>query len=112
MSVIGRIFWFLVVVAVAAGIAGGASWAIAQNTVNDVLGAPPPLMGKTTTKFLWEGMPKKAGHPRAWRFGFGPTHIPGTPNVVMYISPTGKLLQTEPADLVARVKAMHGQGFH
>jgi hypothetical protein len=112
MSFIGRAFWTLVLLAVLAAIAAGVSWALASNAVNGVLGSPPPQMGKTKTTFLWDGMPKKAGHPRAWRFAFGPTRIPGTPNVVMYVSPTGKMLQTEPADLAARVKTMHGQGFH
>jgi hypothetical protein len=106
-----RFFWYTLGLAAIAAVVAGASWAIAYNTVNDVLGAPPPMMGKQRTTFLWEGMPRVAGHPRAWRFAFGPTRIPGAPNVTIYVSPTGRLLQTEPKDLANRVKAMH-KGFN
>jgi hypothetical protein len=56
-------------------------------------------------------MPRLAGHPRAWRFGYGPTKIPGARTVTIYVSPMGTLLQTEPRDLALRVKSMQ-RGFN
>jgi hypothetical protein len=107
-----RVFWYALILAAVVAVAAGVSWVLAYTTVNDVLGAPPPDMGTTKTTFLWDGMPRLATHPRAWRFAFSPTRIPGAPSVRIYVSPTGHLLQTEPGDLVARVKAMHGRGFN
>jgi hypothetical protein len=107
-----RLFWYAVIAAVVAVVVAGISWTLAQNTVNDVLGDPPPEMGKTQTTFLWDGMPRMPEHPRAWRFAYSPTRIPGAPTVRIYVSPMGHLLQTEPRDLMARVTAMHGKGFN
>jgi hypothetical protein len=107
-----RLAWYTVLLVIVAAIAAGTSWAVAYNTVDDVLGAPPPAMGKRSTRFLWEGVPRLPDRPRAWLFTFGPTRIPGAPNVRIYVSPTGRLLRTEPADLASRVKFMRGKGFN
>jgi hypothetical protein len=107
-----RLFWYAVGLAVVVALAGGVSWVIAYHTVDALLGAPPPEMGHQTTSFLWKGMPRTATHPRAWRFAFGPTLIPGAPRVTIFVSPLGQLLRVEPADLAARVKMMQGRGFN
>ena len=106
-----RLMWYTLGLAAVAAVVTGISWVVAQNTVNGLLGAPPPMMGATQTTFLWEGMPRIAGHPRAWRFGYGPTKIPGARTVTIYVSPLGTLLQTEPRDLALRVKSMQ-RGFN
>jgi len=97
--------------AIAAGIVALISWVLAYTTVANVLGSPPPEMGTQTTTFLWNGMPRLAGHPRAWRFAFFPTKVPGAPTVRLYISPMGHLLQAEPADLDARLKKWRNVGY-
>src|SRR5438093_9037934 len=89
--VITRLFFRLVMLAIAAGIVALISWVLAYTTVANVLGSPPPEMGTQTTVFLWKGMPRVAGHPRAWRFSFFPTKVPGSPTVRIYVSPTGPL---------------------
>jgi hypothetical protein len=68
-------------------------------------------MGTQTTTFLWNGLPQLRGHPRAWSFAFTPTRIPGAPNVRVYVSPFGRVLLTEPADLPARLSAFHNTGY-
>ena len=85
----------------------GASWAVARFTVGNLLGDPPPEMGRQSTALLWQGAPELPGHPRVWRFAFGPTRIPGAPTVRVYVTPLGHLVETEPADLEARVKVLH-----
>src|SRR5690349_20247024 len=107
-----RVFWYGLLLAAVLAAVAGVSCAIAYTTVNDILGDPPPAMVTTKITFLWEGMPRMPEHSRAWRFAFGPTRIPGAPTVRMYVSPIGHLLQTEPGDWAARVKAMHGKGFN
>ena len=81
--------------------------AAAQVAVGTLLGSPPPEMGTQSTTFLWQGMARLPGHPRVWRFAFGPTQIPGAPTVRIYVTPLGRVVETEPADLEARLKALH-----
>ncbi|HET7296326.1 MAG TPA: hypothetical protein VFI66_04245 [Gemmatimonadales bacterium] len=102
-----RLFWLTLIAAFFAALLAGASWAGAYTAVGMLLGSPPPEMGRQTTTFLWEGMPDRAGHPRVWRFAFGPTRIPGAPTVRIYVSPLGRVVETDPADLEARVKLLH-----
>ncbi len=102
-----RLFWLMVMAAIGAALVLGASWAAAYTAVANVLGAPPPQMGTQSTALLWQGAPELPGHPRVWRFAFGPTRIPGAPTVRIYVTPLGHLVETEPADLEARVKALH-----
>jgi len=102
-----RLFWLTVMAAFAAALLLGASWAVAYNAVANVLGSPPPEMGTQSTALLWQGAPELPGHPRVWRFAFGPTRIPGAPTVRIYVTPLGQLLETQPADLEARVKTLH-----
>ena len=106
-----RLFWLLVMLAIGAAVAAGGSWAAAYTTVGNRLGALPPQMGTQTTTFLWRGMPEVAGHPRAWRFAYGPTLIPGTPRVQIYVGVKGRLIRTDPPDLAARLKAFHNKGY-
>jgi hypothetical protein len=102
-----RLFWLTVMAACAAALLAGVSWVAAIMAVGTLLGAPPPEMGTQSSSFLWEGAPQLAGHPRVWRFAFGPTVIPGAPTVRIYVTPLGQVAATEPADLAARVKALH-----
>ena len=107
-----RFVWKLIGLAVVVAVVAGVSWMLAYNTVDDVLGDPPPQMGDQKTTFLWYGMPRTKDHPRVWRFAFGPTLIPGAPRVTIFVSPLGKLVRLEPADLDARLKIMRGKGYN
>lgn len=102
-----RLFWLAIMAAFGAALLVGASWAAAYTAVGTLLGSPPPEMGTQSTTFLWEGMPQVPGNPRVWRFAFGPTRIPGAPAVRIYVTPLGRVVETEPADLAARVKLLH-----
>ena len=60
-----RLFWMTLMVAFAGALLLGASWAAAFYTLGDLLGAPPPEMGRQSTDLLWQGAPELPGHPRA-----------------------------------------------
>ncbi|MFL5402400.1 MAG: hypothetical protein ACJ8BF_06240 [Gemmatimonadales bacterium] len=102
-----RLFWIVVLIGIAGAVATGISWIGAYTAVGNLLGAPPPQMGTQTTTLLWKGMPHYQGHPRAWRFAFGPTRIPGAEWVEIYVNPTGQIIVTDPPDLEARLNAFH-----
>ena len=102
-----KIFIRLCMVAAVLAAVYGASWFAATRAVSDVLGEPPPKMGNQSTTFLWKGAATLRGHPRAWRFVYDHTFVPGAPNVRIYVSPFGRLLSAEPADLQTRLKGMH-----
>lgn len=101
----------ILILALGAALVAGASWGLALHRVDVLLGDPPPEMGTQTTTFLWDGMPQVEGHPKVWSFAFSPTRIPDTRNVRIYVSPLGRVVQMEPADLVARVKVFHSTGY-
>lgn len=106
-----RLIWYLLIAAFVGALIAGASYAAAYSTVGTLLGAPPPKMGKQTVDLLWKGAPELPGHPVAWRFTFGPTLIPGAPAVRIWVNPMGRLLQTEPKNLPARLAAFHDRGY-
>jgi hypothetical protein len=106
-----RLFWMLLLAALALALVVGGSWALAYNRVATLLGDPPPEMGAQTTTFLWDGLTQLEGAPRVWSFAYYPTRIPGAQSVRVYVSPLGRLVQTEPADLAARVKTLHNTGY-
>lgn len=106
-----RLFWIVVIAGFLGAVALGISWIGAYTAVGKLLGAPPPEMGKQTTTLLWKGMPHYRGHPRAWLFAFGPTRIPGAEKVQIFVSPTGEIITTEPADLDKRLEAFRRPGY-
>jgi hypothetical protein len=106
-----RLVWLLFMAAVVGALLAGASFGVAYLEVGKQLGAPPPDMGRRSVTFLWDGMPGRKDHPRAWQFKFGPTRIPGAPDVTIFVSPTGRLIQASPADLPDRIKAFHNTGY-
>jgi len=83
----------------------GASWAAATFAVGTLLGAPPPRMGEERLSFEYRGVQRLRGHPIAWVFRYGPTSLPGARGVSIYVSPTGRLIDTDPPNLPDLVEA-------
>jgi hypothetical protein len=106
-----RLVWLAFMAALIGALLAGASFGAATFGVGDLLGAPPPDMGQRNVKFLWDGMPGRKDHPRAWQFSFRQTRIPGAPDVTVYVSPVGKVLLASPSDLPERIKAFHNTGY-
>lgn len=106
-----RLFWLVVMAGGVLALLGGASWALAYSSVGTLLGSPPPQMGTQSTTFLWNGLPRVRGHPRVWRFAFSPTVIPGASSVRIYVSPTGRVVQTEPTNLPDLLNDFRRRGY-
>src|SRR2546427_405319 len=102
-----RLFWLTVMAAFPPPPLARAPWARALMAVGTLLRSPPPEMGAKPPSFLWGGMPQLPAHPRVWRFTFPPPVTPGAPAVRIYVTPLGRVVETEPADLEARVKTFH-----
>jgi len=96
----------MVMAAFGAALLAGVSWIVASTTVSSLLGEPPPDMGTQSTTFLLPGSPAAPGHQWMWRFAFGPTRIPGAPTVRVYVTPLGRVVETEPGNLQALLKAL------
>jgi hypothetical protein len=108
---LARLFWYLLIATFVALLVTGASWAIAYNSVGGLLGSPPPEMGTHNTTIQWHGLSRLREDPPVWRFAFAPTRIPGAPAVRIYVNPWGKIVQTEPADLDAKLQAFRRPRF-
>ena len=106
-----RLIWYTLMLSLGAALVAGVSWVAAYHSLGTLLGAPPPDMGNQSTTFFWQGAPKVPGHPRLWRFAFSPTRIPGAPRVEVYLTPTGRIVRTEPSDLAARLYAFHNPPY-
>jgi hypothetical protein len=102
-----RLFWYLVMLAFVAALLMGASWAIAFHTVGDLLGAPPPQMGRQHTRVIWADPRRTPTQPYFWRYSFEPTVIPGAPSVQIDVSPLGHIITTFPPDLARRLADFH-----
>ncbi len=100
-----RLFWLLLVAALVALLVTGVSWALAYSSVGTLLGSPPPQMGTQQTTIQWHGITDPRKDPPVWRFAFAPTRIPGASTVRIYVNPWGKIVQTDPADLEAKLQA-------
>jgi hypothetical protein len=106
-----RLIRLVLGLAVGAAVLALVSWAVALHRVDVLLGDPPPQMGSHSTTFLQDGIPQVEGRPRVWLFAFGPTAIPGARDVRIYVTPLGRVIQTDPPDLAARVKVFHATGY-
>ncbi len=106
-----RLFWLLLLATFVALLVTGVSWAVAYNSVGTLLGAPPPQMGTQHTSIQWHGVTDLRKDPPMWRFAFAPTLIPGASAVRIYVNPWGKIVQTEPADLEAKLQAFRRSPF-
>lgn len=104
-----RLLWRLLVLAGVFALLTGASWAIAFNSVGSMLGSPPPQMGTQSTTILWHGMGGKGTQMPVWRFDFSPTLVPDAPHVQIFVSPIGRVIRTNPADLEQRLKGFNNR---
>lgn len=80
------------------------SYAGARATAGKLLGSDPPVSQRRIV-FNYRGVDQLPGRPRAWVITYGSTRLPDVPRVAIYVSPTGKLIATRPADLSRRLEA-------
>ena len=96
----------IILLLVIAAALAGASYAAARFTAGKVTGSASRVMGSPQTAFAFSGVKNLAGAPRAWVVSYPRAQgFPSSPPQI-YVSPTGTLLGTRPADLAQRLSAM------
>jgi len=99
-----KLFKWLLVLSFAATLLAGGSYAAARVTVGKFVGTKPPLSGRTVT-FSFGGVEHLRGNPPAWIVSYRRSQLPGVQQATFYVSPTGKLIAVDPADLDVRLEA-------
>jgi hypothetical protein len=99
-----RFLKFLFILVLLAGGFAAYSYLGARFTAGRLLGASPPLTGRTIT-FNFDGVRGVPGTPRAWVFSYNRSKLPGVPSAQIIISYNGRILATRPQDLPARLFA-------
>lgn len=97
-----RLFKFLLIAAFLAGGFAAYSYLGARFTAGRLLGADPPLTGRTV-QFNYQGVPDLPGTPRAWVFSYSRSKLPGVTRAQIFISFNGRVIATRPRDLQARL---------
>jgi hypothetical protein len=95
--------WLLLVVAAAAAFVLY-SYLGARFTAGKLVGSNPPFSDRTIA-FAFGGAPELPGRPRAWVISYARSRLPGVRRVQIYVSPTGRLIDTRPRDLDTRLDA-------
>ena len=88
---------FLLLVIVAALV--GASYAGARFIAGRVTGPNPPGLGTAATRFEHKGITALKSKPRGWVVAYPSAQEFGSKGAEIYVSPTGQLLGTRPANL-------------
>jgi len=97
-----RALFLLLVIAAALA---GASYAGARFTAGRLVGPDATTLGPLSARFAFTGVPELPSQPRAWILAYpGATGV-GKGGAEIYVSPTGELLGTKPADLARRLEA-------
>jgi hypothetical protein len=94
---------FLLLV-IAAGLIG-ASYAGARFTAGRLMGPDSDRLGAPTARFAFTGIQALRTKPRGWVLSYPFAKEFGPQGAEIYVSPTGELLGTRPADLARRVEA-------
>ncbi|HXV85288.1 MAG TPA: hypothetical protein VD793_01245 [Gemmatimonadales bacterium] len=100
----GRFVKFLLIALLACAAFAAYSYAGARFAAGKLVGPNPPLTGRTMT-FHARGVPELRGRPRAWVIAYSRSTLPGVGGARIYVSVTGTVLATQPADLDLRLDA-------
>jgi hypothetical protein len=96
-----RALFLLLVIAAALA---GASYAGARLTAGKVTGPNPQGLGSSSARFAFDGISAIRTKPRGWIISYpNATGFSGG-GAEIYVSPTGKLLGTKPANLAERLQ--------
>ena len=96
-----RTLFLLFVIAAALG---AASYAGARFTAGKVIGPKPQGLGSSSARFAFDGIRAIRTKPRGWIISYPGAHEFGSRGAEIYVSPTGKLLGTRPANLAERLQ--------
>ena len=96
-----RALFLLIVVCT---VLAAASYAGVRATAGKLTGPNPQGLGSATTRFSFEGIPALRGKPRGWVVRYSQARGFGGAAEI-YVSPTGRLLGTRPANLGQQLEA-------
>lgn len=99
----GKLFKYLVILAVLLGLATGGSYAAAYFAQGEVVGVDDPL-GPRQDKLWWQGYDSLPGKPKVWVFNFAGGSVPGVRTAQIIVDLKGNVIRTRPADLAERVQ--------
>jgi hypothetical protein len=94
----------LLVLSFVVGLLTAGSYAAARFGAGKMLGSHQPLSGRTF-EFAFKGADDLEGNPRVWVFTYSVSRLPRVPRVKIYVTPTGKVVATEPTNLVDILEA-------
>jgi hypothetical protein len=97
-----RAFFLLLVLA--AGLTG-ASYAAARFTAGRLVGPDPQALGSATSRFEAKGISALKAKPKGWVIAYPRARQFGPSGAEIYVSPTGTLLGTRPANLAQQLEA-------
>ena len=103
-AVLVKVFKRLLAVAFVVGLLFAASYMGAMFSAGKLLGPGSPLSGRRA-KLEYKGVQELPGKPRAWVVAYFASRVPSLQNATIYVSLTGTVLATQPADLEARIDA-------
>ena len=99
-----RFFKFVFTLALACLGFAAYSYMGARFTAGRMLGADPPLTGRTIV-FAYNGAPQLPGKQRVWVFTYNRSKLPGVYRAQIFISFNGRVVATRPVDLNDRLAA-------
>ncbi len=88
-----------------AGVLVAVSYVGARARAAVFLGSPLPDLGPRVIVFNFDGVAEFTGKPKAWTVTYGPGQLSRTPQIQIFVSPTGRLIGTLPRDLQTRISA-------
>ena len=94
----------LLILSFVVGILAAGSFAGARLKAGQILGNERPLGGRTSA-FAFMGAEDLAGNPRVWVFSYSTSRLPGVSEATIYVTPTGRVVATRPANLPDLVEA-------
>lgn len=103
-SGLGYLFSRLVLLALAVGLLGAASFAGAQFKARQLLGPRAPV-GSPHATLAYQGVEDLPGRPRAWVVTYEQVRLPGVRRIRIVVSLTGKVLSVRPPDLTDQLEA-------
>ena len=99
-----KLFKYLVILCFVGGLAYAFSYLGARASVGKMVGSKAEV-GERRIRFLWGGAASLPGNPRVWQFTFSRVADYGNQRAAVYVSPTGNIVRTVPADLAERLEA-------
>ena len=99
-----RLFKWLIVLAFVGLLLGLGSFAVAMLKVGSFMGPMKPLSNRNTS-FAFQGVDELNGRRFVWVIKYSASRLPRVRQATFYVSPTGDMVATYPANLDRSIEA-------